>query len=413
MNYQEAYNYLLSLGNISGREYLKDLRHCVIYLERLQKLLYILGNPEKKIPHYIHVTGTSGKGSVCLMLDAILRADQRKVGVLTSPSPDGLLGRAAVGGKAMNKKEFAELMEKIKAALEIFIHKTNLEIPSQFEILTAMALLYFADKKIDWAIIEVGLGGRFDSTNVIPRKDVAVITNIGLDHTDVLGNSKIKIAYEKTGIIKPRCAVFTSETDKKILKIIAKACRLNKVKLFQTIENAKLNSAVCVAVSRHLGINENTIARGIKKTKLPIRLEIISQKPLIILDGAHNEDKMKTTTAAVKKIMGEKKITDINLLVGFAANKDIDTMTKQLAELQPKNIACTRFTQNFSRKTADPRDLRQQLKKLLRRSNIEIFLDPKTAMEWIRQKQKAGDILLVTGSMYLAGELRESFKLSP
>jgi len=242
---------------------------------------------------------------------------------------------------------------------------------------------------------------------------VAVITNIGLDHTDVLGNSKIKIAYEKTGIIKPRCAVFTSETDKKILKIIAKACRLNKVKLFQTIENAKLNSAVCVAVSRHLGINENTIARGIKKTKLPIRLEIISQKPLIILDGAHNEDKMKTTTAAVKKIMGEKKITDINLLVGFAANKDIDTMTKQLAELQPKNIACTRFTQNFSRKTADPRDLRQQLKKLLRRSNIEIFLDPKTAMEWIRQKQKAGDILLVTGSMYLAGELRESFKLSP
>ena len=172
-------------------------KNCEVYLKRLQFFLDLLGNPEKKIPHYIHVTGTSGKGSVCLMLDSILRADGRKVGVLTSPHASVLQERWAVDGKMVSEKNFTEIIEEIKQKLDEYIRKSQYDMISYYEVMTAIALYYFAKKKVEWAILEVGCGGRYDSTNVIPRKDVAVITNIGLDHTDILGERRRRLRMKR------------------------------------------------------------------------------------------------------------------------------------------------------------------------------------------------------------------------
>ena len=330
MTKSQAEQFILSLTNVGRKEYLANRKDCAIYLKRLQFFLDLLGNPEKKIPHYIHVTGTSGKGSVCLMLESILRADGKKVGVLTSPHASIIQERWAVDGKLMSGKDFAEVVTEIKPKFDEYIRKSPYDMISYYETMTAIALYYFAKKKVEWAVLEVGCGGRYDATNVIPRKDVAVITNIGLDHTDLLGDTKEKIAYEKAGIIKSGCSVFTGIKEKRLLKIIKKECKKTGARF--EISNSKFlisnkisppamlckalragniqypishkhqltNAQLCFSIAKHLQIPHKTIIAGIKRVKLPLRMEIVSRKPLIILDGAHNPDKMRTTVATLK-----------------------------------------------------------------------------------------------------------------
>ena len=229
MNFNQAYNYLLSLQSLPRKEYMKDPKHCSVYLKRLQFFLDILGNPEKKIPHYIHVTGTSGKGSTVAFLHSILNEAGYKVGSTQSPHPTTITERWQVGNKYMSKSEFVELIEFIKPKLDEYIKTSPYDMLSFFEICEAIGFLYFKKKKVKWAILEVGLGGRYDASNIIPYKDVAIITNIGLDHTNILGNDKKVIAYEKAGIIKKGCMVFTGERNKKILEF--ESSEVNKILL--------------------------------------------------------------------------------------------------------------------------------------------------------------------------------------
>lgn len=434
MNYQEARQYLLSLKNIPRREYLLDHRPGPHFLERLRYFLACLGNPEKKIPHYIHVTGTSGKGSTTLMLAAILQAAGKRVGAMTSPSPDGLFGRSEINGRPMRRKEFAILMGKIKIALEIYSKHSPYDLPSEFELLTALSLLYFAEKKVPWVVVEVGLGGRFDSTNVIPRKDVAIITNIGRDHVELIGPTLQNITSEKAGIITNGAAVFTSVKQKNLQAILDKECRKHKTRLRLIHNRAKIinqnlsgltfkyqdvaytlpvlgehqiaNALLAIEAARYLRVATEAIQRGLRLVRLPTRSEIVNKKPLIILDGAHNPDKMRATINTIKKI-GRAK--DLQLLIGFAANKNWHAMLKQLATLQPQNVACTRFTENIFRSVAAPAELARATKKLLPQATVEQFLDPREALIWIKKKQKTSDVLLITGSMYLSGELRKLF----
>jgi len=431
MNKSQAEQFILSLTNVGRKEYLANRKDCAIYLKRLQFFLDLLGNPEKKIPHYIHVTGTSGKGSVCLMLDSILRASGKKVGVLTSPHASVIQERWAVDGKLMSGKDFAEVVTEIKPKFDEYIRQSPYDMISYYETMTAIALYYFAKKKVEWTILEVGCGGRYDATNVIPRKDVAVITNIGLDHMELLGNTKEKIAHEKAGIIKPGCGVFTAEKDRKVLRVIEKECKKNKVRL--EISNSKFlisnkisniqypishkhqltNAQLCFSIAKHLQIPDKAIIAGLKRVKLPLRMEIVSRKPLIILDGAHNPDKMRTTVASVSPLLvGEgagvrsHRAKNLHLIVGFSDNKDIRTMIRQLSTLHPASIACTRQTQNPFRKAASPREIADQFKKLLPKTKIEMFLDPKDALRWSLKQNKNSDLILATGSIFLSGEVK-------
>ena len=222
MNFASAYNYLLSLQNLRRQEYMATNKHAALHLQRLEFLLSLLDHPEKKIPHYIHVTGTSGKGSVCSYLHQILLANGKRVGSTASPHPHTILERWRVGRRIMRPVEFVRYVEILKPILDKYLRTTSLEPPSFFEITEAIGLLFFVEQRIEWAVMEVGCGGRYDSSNVIPNKDLAIITNIGLDHVGVIGNNKKEIAQEKAGIIKRGCWVLTNETNPQILPIFQK-----------------------------------------------------------------------------------------------------------------------------------------------------------------------------------------------
>lgn len=405
MTPQQAEQYLLSLSNMPRKEYMDDKAKTNEYLTRIQFFLDIIGNPEKQIPHYIHVTGTSGKGSVATYLSSILQASKKKVGLTISPHPTILRERWQVNNKIMTEKEFVSIVKKLKPALDHYAKTSPFDMISFFDITTIIALMYFAEKKVEWAVVEVGLGGRLDSTNVIPRKDVAVITNIGLDHTDLLGDTKEKIAFEKAGIITCPCDVFTMDENKNVLEVIQKQCQKKKAKLFlshsKNTSHKEKNILLCTQIAEHLGLRSKAIQTGIQKAIQPLRFEVVSQKPFIILDGAHNEDKMKSTVQTALQL---KK--NVHLVVGFSEDKDVVTMIKLLATLKPKSIACTRQTSNTFRKVAHPKMLMTFFNKHCPQAKTEIFLDPQEAFAWSKKQIQSTDLLLVTGSIFLSGELR-------
>lgn len=436
MNYQQACDFLVSLNNIPHQEYLKDKKKSNIYLKRTQFLLDILGNPEKQIPHYIHVTGTSGKGSTCLMLDSILRASGKKVGLNVSPAPSVITERWTINGRTVSKKNFAELVTQIRPALQKYLETSPYDFPSFFEIITTLGLLYFAKNKVEWAIVEIGLGGRNDSTNIIPKKDLAVITNIGEDHLDLIGPTKKEVAYEKAGIIRQCPTAITAETDLELLKIIQQECNQQKAKLtilpteknITVLKNYDLqkpwiqfvykgqkytihalgvhqinNAILAIEVSQILSIKTSQIQSGLQKAIFPVCMEIVSKNPFTILDGAHNPDKMQTTIQTIKSIKNHNKL---HLIIGFSADKDISKMLKQLATLNPTTIFTTRSTSNPFRKTADPVVMAKMLTKIAPKAKIKPFLEPQIALQEAKKQANSNDLILVTGSIFLSGELR-------
>ncbi len=438
--------FLLSWSKLGRKEYMKDPRQCEVYLKRLQFFLNLIGNPEKQILHYIHVTGTSGKGSVCLMLEAILRADKKHVGTMTSPEIGPTQTIWQVNGQVMSDAEFTKIITELKPKLEKYLKISPYDPISHFELMTAIGLYWFAKKRVEYAILEVGCGGRYDSTNIIPYKDIAVITNIGLDHTDILGKTKAKIAYKKAGIIKRGNLVFTAERNKKILEIIRHECKKQKASLeifnfkflilkqflnYQIFNyqnnNYKLsclgvhqisNAILAIEIAKALKIPYSIIKRGLEKVKLPLRMEIVSKNPLIILDGAHNPDKMKTTVDTMKQVLKFTstqvrnlptcQLANLHLLVGFSADKDIHAMIKQLATLKPATIAITKNTINPFRKVAEPKKIKQLFGKYLPNTKIKTFLDPKEALAWSKLEAKREDIILSTGSIFVSGEIKSA-----
>lgn len=259
-------------------------------LDRIQKALNILGNPQDDLK-YIHVAGTNGKGSVCTMLESILRNAGYKTGLYTSPHIFEYTERIKINGIDIPKEDFAELFEEVS---NINIHLT------EFEVLTVMMFLYFKRNNVDIVILETGLGGRFDATNVIKTNLCSVITQIDLDHTERLGETKEKIAYEKAGIIKPNCPVITSMGYEAIRD---RADELNAMLIFvspfvppEFVDALALkglhqieNLALVLTVINYLfkDIDENTIKEGLKQVKNPCRFEYFKDKNLII-DASHN-----------------------------------------------------------------------------------------------------------------------------
>lgn len=444
MTYQEAYEYLDSLHNLPRQYHGKgNWQNSPTILRSVRLMLKMAGNPELKIPHYIHVTGTSGKGSVSMMVSQILRAQGFKVGLITSPHPTKITERWQINNCSMSEKDFVQMVIDLKPVWDEYIHSANFTFPSMVSLNTIIALYYFAKNKVDFAILEVACGGKNDGTNVIPHKDVAIITNIGLDHISILGNTKEQIAINKSGIITKGCNVITAERDPRIIKILEIAARKKKASSFEGIEtdrygdkqlvaikqdwngtnfeldNVKYhlnnlgyhqiaNAKVAIAAAKRLGITDKVIQAGLAATEFPIRFEVVSQKPYVILDGAHNADKVKATVLGVKNL--KNKYKDLHLLIGFSDNKDHGTFLKELLTLKPKSIACTRFTKNIFRKTADPKKLMAAALKINSKLKVAAFLDPEAALTWSQKQAKKDDLVLVTGSMFLSGELRSIFR---
>jgi|GEM_PF-5010140 len=343
----------------------------------------------------------------------------------------------------MSDQDFVEIINDLRPIFNKYFNESRAVFPTTFTINTVIALAYFAKKKVDYAVVEVSVGGERDSTNAIPHKELALITNIGIDHTGVLGNTKVEIAKNKAGIIKPKSIVVTSERDEKLIKIIKNVAQKRRVSDFTVLDSDRYsksnkdiikcdwngidfifegdkyhinnfghhqitNAELVITASKKIGISKDAIKKGIAATEFPIRLEVVSQKPYIVIDGAHNSDKIKSTILGIASI--KNKYKNLHLLIGFSDNKDYKKFIKELVSLKPVSISCTRFTKNLFRRPADPKKLVKLIKNINPKIDAESFLEPEFALEWSRKKLKKDDLLLITGSMFLSGELRPRFK---
>lgn len=333
-------------------------------LSRVTELLARLGNPQDAL-RFVHIAGTNGKGSTSAMIASVLRAAGYRTGLYTSPHLRRVTERMRVDGREIDRDSFCALA----AALAPHVAQMT-DKPTEFERLTAMALLWFARQACDVVVLEVGLGGRFDATNVIRAPEVSVITSIGLDHTEWLGGTLEQIAREKGGVIKPGRPVVLCGQDPCVEDVIRSICREQGAplrvsgqprSLSHTLEGQRFdygahsalflpllgdyqlkNAAVALdaldtlASSCGFALPEAALRAGLVETVWPARLEVLSREPLVLLDGAHNPDGAAQLAAALRALLPGKRIT---FVMGVLADKDYREMLRLIAPLAARLVA--------------------------------------------------------------------------
>ncbi|MDO5038408.1 folylpolyglutamate synthase/dihydrofolate synthase family protein [Clostridium sp.] len=424
MNYKQAMDYIKEVGNF-GSNY---------GLERTERILEILGNPHKKIK-CIHIAGTNGKGSTTSIINSILIEEGFKVGMYTSPFLEEFEERIQINKENIKKEDLAISVETVKEAVDKVIEE-GYSHPTEFEIITCLMFEYFYKNKVDYAVIEVGLGGRLDSTNVV-SPILTVITSIGLDHTNLLGNTIEEIAREKGGIIKNNVPLILypqkESVKKEILKIAkeknskvyivneknSKLISINKEKFYQNIEvkglkkdyklklrllgeHQVLNCNVAInaveVLSKIEDFNINNIEKGVFNAKWIGRLEVLRENPLIVIDGAHNIQGIKMLK---KNILEYFDYDDMYLLIGILSDKQVDDMIKEIVPLSKKVIALTPHSDRAELAS----ELREHIKMV--NKNVLSFEDYNEGLEEILKDAKENDLILVTGSLYMIGDMRK------
>jgi len=396
-------------------------------LAPLFEVLKELKNPQDKCK-CIHVAGTNGKGSASCMLASVLKCAGYKTGLFTSPHLIDPKERFMINGKMISDNDFIKVGEKVIGAA----NRLNIELGT-FDKLCAMAFVYFSSKKCDLVVLEVGLGGRYDATNVISDSLVSVIMNIGLDHIEILGDTKQKIAYEKAGIIKPKGDVVIYDNTKSILKVFEKEAKskaavihtsnFDEIKIkkmdqsgslfdYKKYKNIKLsligkyqfyNAAVVletldVLKSKGYKIGYNELKKGLKEALWPARLSIVHKNPLFIIDGAHNPQCCNALKASLKALFPKKKFI---FLCGMLQDKDYVKVMDIMAPLMKKTICLT--PNSYRALQAD------ELVKLLQKKNKNA-VKASSVKEGIQKAFECAnkeDIIVSFGSLYLAGEIQE------
>ena len=355
MTYNEALTYIHGVSNF----------FCKPGLERITALCDMMEHPEKDLK-FIHVAGTNGKGSFCSMMDSVLRAAGYKVGLYTSPYIYQFNERMRVNGANIPNETLCELTEYVKQ----FADKME-DSPTEFELITAIAFEYFKREKVDVVVLEVGMGGRFDSTNIIRNPLLSVITGIALDHTAFLGDTVEAIASEKAGIIKDAAPIIYGGDDKTAREVIRntavergseffetdysslsvrktdlsgttfdykcnKDVKISLLGLYQPKNASLVLDAVNILRERGLKIPDKAVALGLASATWRARFEIIERDPLVIFDGAHNPQGIRAAVDSIKTYFGEKKVT---VFTGVLKDKDYNVIAKTLSE-----VADTAFT---------------------------------------------------------------------
>lgn len=430
--YKAALTYLSTKTNYE-RMLRVGYNHTNFNLARMQRLLDGLGNPQKKFKS-LHIAGTKGKGSTCHMLAGMLQNIGLKVGLYTSPHLLDIRERIRVNGELVAEAEFTRLVAKI-APIADRLRKEN---PTFFELMTAMAFLHFANAKVDYAVIETGLGGRLDSTNVI-KPEVCGIVNISLDHMQQLGHTVEAIAEEKAGIFKPGVPVISAPQTPGVTRVLkehaqrvgcdlrflteeldfsyrfevsrlagphARVCMMTPTSRFDHVhvpllgEHQATNCGVALGMLdalRRKGTNipEQQAVDGLAKIYVPGRLEIIRENPRTIVDCAHNA----ASIGALMRAIGQN-ITYDSMVVIFAcaADKDIDGMLEQIQLGADKVI----FTHNGTPRSAEPKELLTRFaEKSQKMAQMEPTLEAayQTALHCVTRD----DLICITGSVYLVG----------
>lgn len=395
-------------------------------LERMTLLLEELGNPEKQIPT-IHLAGTNGKGSTLTYIASILQEAGYNVGTYTSPALHKLNDKIKYNGEEISDDDFANIIAQLQPIIEK-ISQTSYGPPTEFEILTAAAFQYFATmKRPDIAIIETGLGGRLDSTNVVTPL-VSIITNIGHDHQDLLGNTIREVAIEKAGIIKNHVPVvsgckqleaievmkqcsqersasfyqlgvnFNCEHDHETFSYHWENCHLINLKAGMLGKHQQENATLAIIALQILpnfSISETAIRNGLAKAKIANRIEVIQHDPTLILDGGHNPEGMSALTETLKASYPNKKIY---VLFCAMKDKDINAMLQPLKEVATDII----FTSFPFERVMDP----QQVYKASSLPNSRVIENVSEAYNFIEQKLSPDDIFVITGSLYFLDYVR-------
>ncbi len=419
MNYTEALEYIHSI--------------CWTFtkpgLERISALCEKLGNPQDELK-FIHVAGTNGKGSFCSMLDSVLRAVGYKTGLFTSPYIKVFNERMQFCGENISDEDLAEITEYVKPLADSMEDK-----PTEFELITAIGFEYFKRKKCDVVILEAGMGGRLDSTNIIKSSLLSVITGISLDHTAFLGDTVEKIAAEKAGIIKENGAVLFGGNSKSVEEVIkAKAAEMNadyhfadksgleivssdlsgstfnylgfkEVKLpllglYQPSNAANVLCALEILKAKGFTVSEKAVRDGLLAARWPARFEIISRDPLIIFDGAHNPEGIETAVQSIKRYFGDQKVC---ILTGVMKDKDYNYISGKFAEISDRAFTIT---------PQNPRALpAEEYAKVLEGVGITAtsYSSVADALEDAKKYAKETDsALLCLGSLYMYCEVIET-----
>ncbi len=420
MTYQEALTYIHSIswrGSKPG-------------LERIGEMMEQLGNVQEDLK-FIHIAGTNGKGSVSAMLSSVLTAAGYRTGLFISPYIMRFNERMQVNGMPISDEELAEIVTEVQPVAE-----SMAERPTEFEIITAAAFLWFARQKCDIVVLETGLGGRLDATNLISKNVCAVITNLGMDHTEYLGNTLGEIAGEKCGILKPGCPVVAYRSAPEAMKVIrARAKELEcpvrtadfgKIKALsadlqgQTFQYKQFpeltvhllgahqlkNAAVAletISVLRKAGweIPDEAVVQGMDATRWPGRFEVLQDNPLVIVDGAHNPQGVESLIAAVKEYLPGQHIVCVT---GVLADKDWKPMMDRLKTVVSDFVAVT---------PDSPRALGNvRLARYLtdREHWVSVADDVEKGLTGALERAKAtGGMVLACGSLYMAADVRRFF----
>lgn len=420
MIYTEAVDYIHSLLKFGIRPGLYGM----------DALLRLLGNPHKGL-RFVHVAGTNGKGSTSTAISNVFIDAGYNVGLYTSPYVCHFLERIQYNGNPVNKEVFSKAVSVVKSAVESL--EDDGVVITEFEALTATAFLCFKELSCDVIVLEVGLGGRLDATNIIDTPLVNVITSLSVDHSAVLGNTIGEIAYEKCGTIKNGSNVICSYGQpEEALSVVEKTC-LNKNALLYIPDESKVTvlksdifgtkflyknqeyfikmagvhqvkNMTCVieafnCLCKDFIITDENIVNGILKTSLPARVEILSENPLVILDGGHNSDGAKAFYNAVKDVFGNGK--DILVLAGMMADKEVEKSLKPLIEKCNEFVAVT---------PQNPRAMSGEELSIIATNycnKVSFFDSAVKGVDYCFSKLNPNSVLFVVGSLYLAGETRQ------
>ena len=420
MTYESALEYIHSVSWKGSRP----------GLERTENLLALMGNPEKKLK-FIHIAGTNGKGSTASMSASVLREAGYTTGLYTSPYIFTFNERMRVNGENISDDELVEIVEFVKPLAD-----SMEDSPTEFELVTCIAFEFFKRRKCDIVCLEVGMGGELDSTNVIDSPVAAVITNIGLDHTDFLGDTVEKIAETKSKIIKDgTLAVFYPNTDS-VERVVRDRCRevgalfvkpdFNAIvslsadfdgQVFDYYEykNMKLpllgkhqlkNASVVITLMNELilggwDITHDDVRRGIENTVWEGRFEVVSRSPLFIVDGGHNPQCIEALVENVREYLSGRRLV---VLTGVLADKDYGCMYSEMSEYASEFITVT---------PPNPRALdANSLKSYLERFNKPVFCCDSIRDGVMTAKNRAGEdgVVLAYGSLYMVGDIEKNAK---
>lgn len=425
MNYQESLKYIEETHKFGIR----------LGLDNMSRLLELLGNPQDKVK-IIHVAGTNGKGSTCSFITSILKESGYKVGLYTSPFLETFTERIRVNGENIPKEDVARIVTLIREKIEQMVSE-GYSYPTEFEIVTTMAFYYYCEQEVDFVALEVGLGGRYDATNIIKKSEVSVICSISLDHVNILGDTIPKIAYEKGGIIKENGTAIVYDQSNEAKDVIKEICKdknanyievkfddidIKKSDIYSQVYNATImgeryedleikligdhqvnNSILALSVIKYLvdtkglEISEENIRKGLINTKWPGRIEKIKEMPIFIIDGAHNEDGAKSLAKAIDKNFKGKNLT---MLIGMLEDKDIDGVLEILMPRFDKVIVTT----PDNPRAISSELLKEKISKYV--ANVVEKKEIEDAVNYTLENSNEDDVIISAGSLYMIGAVR-------